>query len=300
MITAGLGFILPAVIMSGILAHVYVAYGTLPNVEPFLFGIKPAVLAIIVNAVYRLGGRAVKNWKLAVLGVSAVTASLLGADPVTVIIGTGFVGMLWFSAPKRLRGRSFLLIPPLGVMASAASVPIAVSGTRLFLVFLKVGALLFGSGYVLVAYLNRELVENLGWLTKAELLDAIAIGQFTPGPILSTSTFVGYRIAGVPGAVLATVGIFLPSFLFVLAFNRFIPKMRKSTLLAGFLDAVNVAAVGVMTAVAVTLGRNVLTEWRAWAIAVLAAAVVIGFRRIGSFWIVLGGAAAGYLLRLIG
>ncbi len=233
-----------------------------------------------------------------VLGVATVAASLLGANPITVIIGAGLIGALWFSPLTRLRGRSLLLIPPLGVIASAAGAPVALSVTRLFLVFLKVGALLFGSGYVLVAYLNRELVENLGWLTNAELLDAIAIGQFTPGPILSTSTFIGYKIAGLRGAVLATVGIFLPSFLFVLAFNRFIPKMRKSKLLAGFLDAVNVAAVGVMAAVAVTLGRNVLSEWRAWLIALAAGTVVIAFKKVGTFWIVLGGAAAGYLLRL--
>ena len=174
----------------------------------------------------------------------------------------------------------------------------AVSLWSLGTFFLKIGAILYGSGYVLIAYLEGGLVDQLGWLTQAELLDAIAIGQFTPGPVLTTATFVGYLIAGVPGAVVATLGIFLPSFLFVLALNPLIPKMRQSVWLSAFLDAVNVAAVGLMVAVLINLGRQTFVNWQGVVIALLALVASVRFK-VNSAWIVLGGAVLGYLLSLI-
>jgi chromate transporter len=174
----------------------------------------------------------------------------------------------------------------------------AVSLWSLGAFFLKIGAILYGSGYVLVAYLEGGLVEQLGWLTQAELLDAIAIGQFTPGPVLTTATFVGFIIAGAPGAIVATVGIFLPSFLFVLVLNPLIPKMRQSVWLSAFLDAVNVAAVGLMVAVLINLGRQTFISWQSVVIALLALLASVRFK-VNSAWIVLGGAVLGYLLSSI-
>jgi chromate transporter len=172
------------------------------------------------------------------------------------------------------------------------------SSIKLFLVFLKIGAVLFGGGYVLVAYLDGELVEKLGWLTKQELMDAIAIGQFTPGPILSTATFIGYQLNGVWGALLATIGIFLPSFFFVLILNPFVPKLRSSAVASGFLDSVNIAAVALMIVVSIRLGQDILIDWKAWIIALLSIAVTLIYKKVSAFWIVIGGAILGYVLTL--
>ena len=192
-----------------------------------------------------------------------------------------------------------LLPTALPVAAAAAASPpvVAVSALRLFLVFLKVGAVLFGSGYVLVAYLDGELVQRLGWLSHGELIDAIAVGQFTPGPLLSTATFVGYQVDGVQGAVAATVGIFLPSFVFVLLLNPLVPKLRRSRLAAALLDGVNVGAVAVMAAVTLVLGRDVLVDWQSWTLAILGTIAVFGPRKVHPVWLVLGGAILGAILR---
>lgn len=297
---AGTLFILPAAVLTGILAWLYGTFGTLPAVEPLLVGIKPAVIGIIVTAVYRLIPKAVKNWQTAVVGVGVLTAALLGVDEVVALLVGGVLGALLLRA---VIGSAALLLLPLPgnglrffVQAEGET---AVSLWSLGLFFLKIGAILYGSGYVLIAYLEGGLVNQLGWLTQAELLDAIAIGQFTPGPVLTTATFVGYLIAGVPGAIVATLGIFLPSFLFVLLLNPLIPKMRQSAWLAAFLDAVNVAAVGLMVAVLISLGRQTFTSWQGIVIALLALVASIYFK-VNSAWIVLGGAVLGYLLFLVG
>jgi chromate transporter len=180
-----------------------------------------------------------------------------------------------------------------------AALSTSVSNTKLFLVFLKVGAVLFGSGYVLVAYLDAELVEKLGWLTRPQLLDAIAIGQFTPGPVLSTATFIGYQINGVYGALVATLGIFLPSFFFVLLLNPIVPRLRKSAWAAAFLDAVNIGAVGVMIGVTYRLGEEVLTDWKGWLIALLSVIISFSWKKVSSLYIVVGGAVLGYALHLL-
>lgn len=297
---AGTLFILPAAVLTGILAWLYVQFGTLPAVEPLLVGIKPAVMGIIVTAVYRLGRKAVKNWQLALIGVGVLVAVFLGVDEVVALLVGGVLGALLLRALAGSLAMLLLQLPSSGFPGfMQPEGETAVSLWSLGAFFLKIGAILYGSGYVLVAYLEGGLVDQLGWLTQAELLDAIAIGQFTPGPVLTTATFVGYIIAGVPGAIVATLGIFLPSFLFVLLLNPLIPRMRQSVWLSAFLDAVNVAAVGLMVAVLINLGQQTFANWQGVLIALLALVASIRFK-VNSAWIVLGGAVLGYLLSLLG
>ena len=299
LMVAGAFFILPAAVLTGVLAWLYVAFGALPAVEPLLVGIKPAVIGIIGTAVYRLGRKAVKNWQLILVGLGVLTAAFLGVDEVIALLVGGVLGAVLLRA---LAGSAALLLLPLSLPEWGTALQqerTAVSLWSLGAFFLKIGAILYGSGYVLVAYLEGGLVDQLGWLTQTELLDAIAIGQFTPGPVLTTATFVGFIIAGAPGAIVATLGIFLPSFLFVLVLNPLIPRMRQSAWLSAFLDAVNVAAVGLMVAVLINLGRQTFTSWQGVVIALLALLASVRFK-LNSAWIVLGGAVLGYLLSLVG
>lgn len=295
---AGISFILPAVIFTGILAHLYVTYGNVPNVEPFLYGIKPAVLAIILSAIYKLGKKALKNRQLAIIGVFVMIASFLGINEITAILGAGLLGILWFGIATHKNTNSLKqFAPPL--LLSITGFSISISNLKLFTVFLKIGTVLFGSGYVLVAYLDAELVQKLNWLSKSELLDAIAIGQFTPGPVLSTATFVGYQINGFWGATMATLGIFLPSFLFVWVLNPLIPKLRKSVLASGFLDAVNIAAVAIMISVTYRLANSVLIDVKTIVISLISTILVFYFKKLNAFWIIILGALLGYVLYIL-
>jgi chromate transporter len=305
LVVAGACFIFPAVLITGFLACLYVRFGRLPEVQPFLYGIKPAVIALILSAVWRLGTRAIKSWRFAVMGVVIVATVLMGVNEVLALLLGGMLGMLWLrvSGYNASRTASYLL-PAWSVQkavatgltaASAAGVATSVSLWKLGLFFLKIGAILYGSGYVLVAFLEGGLVQHYGWLTQAQLLDAIAMGQFTPGPVLSTSTFIGYIIQGVSGAMVATLGIFLPSFFFVLVFNPLIPKLRRSVWTSAFLDAVNLAAVALMAAVILELGISTLTSWPAWVVALCAGILALRFR-VNAAWLVLGGAVLGWLL----
>ncbi|WP_020526203.1 chromate efflux transporter [Flexithrix dorotheae] len=295
LIVGGMSFIIPAVIFTLILAIVYVEYGEIPAIAPFFYGIKPAVIGIILNATYKLGKKAFKNWQLAILGFLILALSLYGLDEFLLIISGGILGMLWLSAgskPKKagVFAPLLLLFKPLAV---------SVSNTSIFLSFLKIALLLFGSGYVLVAYIDAELVEKLGWLTKQELLDAIAMGQFTPGPVLTTSTFVGYQLGGLSGALWASLGMFLPSFFLVALLVKLIPLLRRSVYLSKFLDAVNASAVGIMIAVTLKLGYEVGTEWQAILLMVTSIVLAFRFPKISTFWVILGGALLGYLLLLV-
>lgn len=300
LLVAGICFIFPAVLITGLIAWFYAQYGALPNIEPFFFGIKAAVIVIIGNAVLSLGKKAVSSRKLAVLGMLAVILSLLGLPAVAVILGLGVVGMINFSAAGS--GNLPVLqvtLPILGAGGAVALPAVAVTTPHLFLVFLKIGAVLFGSGYVLIAFLNDELVHKLGWLTPQILMDSVAIGQFTPGPVLSTATFIGYQIAGLEGAAAATVGIFLPSFCFVLLLNPILPFMRRSPAVSRFLDTVNVVSVGLMVAVVLELGYTLAMDWRLAAIAIGAFLINYRWQQINVAWLVVWGSLAGYLLRLI-
>ncbi|MCT4630293.1 chromate efflux transporter [Winogradskyella sp.] len=290
---AGIAFIFPATIVTAILAYLYVEYGQLPEVEPFIYGIKPAVLAIIAGAILKLGKKAIKNTELTILGILVLVASLLGVNEVVALLSAGVLGMLFFylkskSTPNLNTISPFLLF--LGINTTI----VKISTLKLFLIFLKVGAILYGSGYVLFAYLDAELVTK-GLLTRAELIDAIAIGQFTPGPVLSTSTFIGYQLSGFTGALAATTGIFLPSFLFVLILNPFISKMQQSKILRYFLDSVNVAAVAVMLTVLIIMAKDTLLEWQSIVIAL--SAIFLTFKtKVSTVWTIVIGAALGFIL----
>ncbi|MDX1419397.1 MAG: chromate efflux transporter [Rubricoccaceae bacterium] len=303
---AGACFIGPAVLLTGLAAWFYVRFGSLPAVEPFLYGIKPAVLAVILGALWKLGRKAVTGWRLGVLAVGVAAAVLAGVNEVWALLAGGLLGMLWLrltgppsdAAERLLPILLFQARPDTGAVALAAGVAGAAAGVSLWklgLFFLKVGAVLYGSGYVLIAFLEGGLVQDYGWLTQAQLLDAVALGQFTPGPVLSTATFIGYVLAGVPGAAVATLGIFLPSFVFVRLLNPLIPRLRASAWLSAFLDAVNAAAVALMAAVTVELGADVLVSWPAWVIALGAAVLALRYK-VNAAWLVLGGAVLGWLL----
>jgi chromate transporter len=290
---AGIAFIFPATIITAILAYLYVKYGQLPEVEPFIYGIKPAVLAIIASAVFKLGKKAIKSTELIIIGILVLIVSLLGVNEVIALLSAGVLGMLYFYLKSRTLSHLNSLSPII-LFLGLNTVFTKISTLKVFLIFLKVGAILYGSGYVLFAYLDAELVTR-GLLTRAELIDAIAIGQFTPGPVLSTSTFIGYQLSGFMGALVATAGIFLPSFLFVLLLNPFIPRMRKSTILRYFLDSVNVAAVAVMLAVLVIMAKETLVEWQSILIALVA--VLLTFKtKVSTIWTIVIGATLGFLL----
>jgi chromate transporter len=291
---AGFSFILPAVLITAIFAWLYAKYGQLPNVAPFINGIKPAVIAIILMAAYRLGLKAIKNRELIILGIMTLIACLMGVNEIIALFGCGILGIgLFFIKNQQSQFNSFF---PLIIIQAASENTIG--GLKIFLTFLKIGAILYGSGYVLFAFLDAELVTN-GLMSRQMLIDAVAVGQFTPGPVLSTATFVGWQLGGISGAILATIGIFLPSFIFVLILNPMIPKLRKSLIISAFLDAVNVAAVALILAVAIQMSIDTLTDWRMMVILMIGLAVVFIFKKLNSAYIVLGGALLGYMLAMI-
>lgn len=309
LVVAGLSFMLPAVIITGVLAHFYTLYGRLPQVEPFLVGIKPAVIVIILQAVLKLGRKAIKGWVLAVIGVAVAVVNFSGLNEITSILIGGLIGAFFLLMLEK-KGVLHSIVPLMLLSSAAPSVLQQIEKSdfslgTLFLSFLKIGAVWFGSGYVLVAYFDGEFVQGLQWLTRRELLDAIAVGQFTPGPFLSSATFIGYQIAGVSGALLATIGIVLPSIFFVLLLNPLISQIRKSVVLSNFLDAVNVSAVAVMLVVAIKLGAEVVfgaadgVNWQAIFIFALSLAAALTMKKLNSAVLVMGGAVAGYLLYLM-
>jgi len=305
LITAGICFTLPAVLITGVFAYIYAVYGNLPDVKPFLYGIKPAVIIVILNAVYRLGSKTIKGWKIIAVGIAVASVNTAGVNEIFSILAGGVFGavFIYLSEKKNsLNSVSLLSILSFGFLPSLwqAAEKSEASMMTLFLTCLKIGAVWFGSGYVLVAYFDGEFVQGLNWLTRQELLDAIAVGQFTPGPFLSSATFIGYQIAGVPGAIYATIGIIIPSFIFVAILNPLIPKLRKSNFFSKFLDAVNVSALAVMLVVAIKLGGEVLVDWKSWIIALLSVAALFAIKKINAAYIILGGAFLGYIFYLLG
>ena len=290
---AGICFILPAVAITGVFAWLYVEYGHLPNVKPFIYGIKPAVISIIIMAAYKLGKKALKSIELGFLGVITLSACLLGLNEIAALFLCGFLGLFLFMIKNRKDSLNSYL--PLTFLST---VPLKVGSLKVFLIFLKVGAILYGSGYVLFAFLDAELVNN-GLLSRQELIDAVAFGQFTPGPVLSTATFIGWQLHGFWGALVATIGIFLPSFIFVGILNPIVPKMRKNKAIASFLDAVNIAAVAVILVVCFEMSKETIIDWRMSLIALASLITVFVFKKLNSAYIVLFSALAGYLLSLI-
>ena len=291
---AGISFIFPAVLISLFLAFLYVEYGSLPAVEPFIIGIKPAVLAIIASAIFKLGKKALKNWQLGALGLAVLLASILGLNEVLALLLAGLLGAATFTLVEQRKAGGLNCIPLLAI----PSFQLSQEHLKIFLSFLKVGAILYGSGYVLFAYLDAELVST-GLLTRAELIDAIAVGQFTPGPVLSTATFIGYQLGGLGGALVATLGIFLPSFLFVWLLNPLVERMRKSRFLSHFLDSVNIAAVAIMAAVLFDMGWESIINWQTLVIAGLSFIYTFALKKSNPIITVLGGAILGYFLSFL-
>jgi len=298
LIVAGVTFIVPAMLMTGALGWAYVRFGRLPQTAWLLWGVKPVILAVVVQALWKLAPAAARTWFLRGLGVVALTASAWGIHELAVLLGAGVVALLVQRSRRRETIRLSQFVPAVPVIAGAAAIaPVTLSG--LFGVFLKIGAVLFGSGYVLLAFLRAELVQRLHWLTEGQLIDAIAAGQVTPGPVFTTATFVGYLLAGPGGALVSTAGIFLPAFVFVAASGPLVPRLRASPAAGALLDGVNVASLALMAVVTAQLGRAALVDVPTVLLACAAAVALLRFK-VNSTWLVLAGAAvgvAGHLFR---
>lgn len=292
LVVAGTAFILPAVAIVTALAWVYVRFGTLPAAAGVLYGVKPIVIVVMLQALWRLGRTALKTRTLAVIGILAVAFVAAGANELLVLVAAGLCAAL---ASKRLTGpSSFAGAGPatgfLAASSAATAVPFAFS--TLFLTFAKIGSVLFGSGYVLLAFLRADFVERLGWLTNQQLLDAVAVGQVTPGPVFTTATFIGYLLAGSRGAAVATAGIFLPAFLFVALSGPLVPRIRKSPTASAFLDGVIVASLALIAVVTWQLSRAAIVD--PWTVAIAVAGAILLFRfRVNSAWLVAAAALAG-------
>lgn len=294
LLVAGACFILPSAVMVAALAWAYEKFGKLPQVEGLLFGIKPVVVALIIPALWNLGRVALKNSGLIMLAVAVVLLAALGVNVITLLICAG----LFWMVVQQARSQSKLSAGGmLGLFSSGAGG--ALGGLPIFLYFLKIGAVVFGSGYVLLAVLRADLVVRLRWLTDAQLLDAIAVSQATPGPYFTVSTFIGYLLGGWKGAGLATIGMFLPAFAYVAVTAKFLPRIRKSPFAGAFLDGVNAAAVALMATVSWQFGRAALVNVPAIILGLASLLLVIRYR-VNSAWLVLGGAIAGILLQMLG
>jgi len=313
LVLAGVCFIGPAMLIVLALAWAYVAYGALPQVSWLFYGIQPVVVAIITLAVWNLGRTIFKGWWQAVVALAVGALYLLGVNVLILLFGGGVAYALtrlarnrpgqpplpaagaWPLAPLPAAGAkaaSAWLALAGGALAAAALAAVPFSQWLLFLTFLKIGAVIYGSGYVLLAFLRADLVLHLQWLTDRQLLDAISVGQFTPGPVFTTATFIGYVLGGWPGALVATLGIFLPSFVFVPLIHPVAARLRRSPLTASLLDGVNIAAVALMAGVLAQLAQHALTDWLTWGLALGALAVLLRFK-INSAWLILLGAGIG-------
>jgi chromate transporter len=295
LLVAGACFILPAVIITGLLAWAYQQYGTLPQVAPFIYGIKPAIIGVIISLMLTLGKKALKSVELGMIGVICVLLALYGVNEIYILFGAGLFGMLIYLAKQKAASINSVL--PLSVLLMT-ELRINSPQWEIFWIFLKVGSILYGSGYVLFAFLNTELVKP-GMLSHKVLIDAIAVGQFTPGPVFSSATFIGWQMGGLNGALAATAGIFLPSFLFVAFLNPLVSKLRRSKVMSVFLDTVNMASIALILAVCVEMGRSSITDWKTILIAIAGLAISLKYKKLNSAFVVLGGSALGYLLWLV-
>lgn len=298
LVLAGVLFILPASLIVLGLAWAYVRFGATPAAVAILYGIKPTIIAIIASALWTLAKTAAKNLYLVGLGLVVMTLYLFGLNPIALLLGSGLLVM----AVARLRASREDPPPPsMPTMTLTPFVPGAIAGAlasmsvaAVFLEFLKVGAVVYGSGYVLLAFLRNDLVNRFAWLTDQQLLDAIAVGQFTPGPVFTTATFIGYLVRGLPGAMAATVGIFLPSFVFIAVLYPWVPRLRASPWSRAFLDGVNMAAVGLIAAIAIQLGRAALVDIPTAGLALVALVLLIRYKP-NTAWLVLAGAVIGLI-----
>jgi chromate transporter len=295
LIVAGACFILPAAVLVVALAWAYVRFGAVPQVAGLLFGIKPVVVALIAQAIWNLGRTALKSAALAILAVCVVALAAWGVHALLLLIGAGILWMIIGAGRSLAKTRAAVV----GMISTGAiGVGGAIGAVPVFLYFLKIGALLFGSGYVLLAVLRADLVARLHWLSDAQLLDAIAVSQATPGPFFTVATFIGYLLAGWKGAALATLGMFLPAFVYVGVTAGFLPKLRKSPVASAFLDGVNDAAVALMAFVGWQFARATFVNVPAVILAIASAVLVFRYKT-NSAWLVFGGAAAGIFLHAL-
>ncbi len=295
LIVAGLCFILPAVIITGLFAIAYKEYGQLPELQPFLYGIKPAIIAVILAAIFPLAVKALRNSELAAIGIMALVLCLCGFNEILILFGSGLIYLVFVILKGSIFKKNINSLFPIGLLQIIGTNTNPVSGMNLFLIFLKIGAILYGSGYVLFALLDAELVST-GLLKRQQLIDAIAMGQFTPGPVFSAVTFIGYQINDAKGALLSTIGIFLPSFVFVALLNPIVKLVRGSAMFSSFLDAVNIASVAVIVVVCYEMGKETITDAKTVMIGIFSLVIVFGFKQINTAWIILGGAILGFLL----
>jgi len=297
MIIAGSLFIFPAILFTGIFAYLYKIYGQLPQIEPFIYGIKPAIIAIILAAVYPLGKKSLKSKELGIIGIIVLGLSFFIQNEILIMFGAGFIFLFYNLIKnknnKTLNSFSLLAIAPLPLVTTTI-----VTNMNLFWIFLKIGAILYGSGYVLFAFLDTELVAT-GILSRQQLIDAIAVGQITPGPVTSSVTFIGYQINGFWGAIVSTFAVFLPSFVFVALLNPLLKFMRNSNLFSHFLDAVNIASVALIVSVCFIMGQEVITDWKTILIAVTSLLITFGYRKVNSVGIIFIGSLFGYVLTLL-
>ena len=288
LVVAGTCFILPAAVMVGIIAWAYVRYGKLPAVSGLLYGVKPVVIAIILQAIWKLGRTAVKNGWLAIAGVIALGLSIVGVAPLLVLAAGALLALAM--ELTQIRGKNALL----GFVTVTPATGVATAGLwPIFLVFVKIGAMVFGSGYVLLAFLRADLVERLGWLTQQQLLDAVAVGQITPGPVFTTATFLGFVLRGTSGAVAATVGIFVPAFVFVAISAPLIPRIRASRIAGAALDGINVASLALMAVVTWQLGRSALVDATTVGLALVSLVALFVFPQLNSAWLIAGAGLLG-------
>jgi len=296
LLLGGFCFVAPATLIVLALAWLYVRFGETPQAEWLLYGIKPVVIAIIAQALWTLGSKALKTRTLAVIGAIAFALYFLGVNEIALLFAGGVIFML-IANIQRLRTPNLSMLFPLsGIALAQTAIPFSLP--ILFLTFLKIGSVLYGSGYVLLAFLRADFVLRLGWLTDQQLLDAVAIGQVTPGPLFTAATFIGYLLGGTPGALLATLGIFLPSFVFVAISNPLIPKIRNSAWAGSLLDGVNAAALGLMAAVTIQLGISSLTDFFTILIAMISLILLLRYK-VNSTWLIAGGAIAGFVFSFI-
>lgn len=294
LLVAGIAFIAPAFLIVYGIAWAYVRYGSLPDAAGILYGVKPVVVAVVAQALVGLARTAVRSPRLAAIAVGAAVAALAGMHELAVLLAAGLLAAVT-GATVRAHALLISLLAGSGATAAAAPASAPVALGPLFLVFAKAGAVLFGSGYVLLAFLRADLVERLGWLTEAQLLDAIAVGQVTPGPVFTTATFIGYLLAGPTGAVVATVGIFLPAFFFVAISGPLVPRLRASRVAGAVLDGVMVASLALMSVVTLQLARAALVDVATWTLAAGSLAAML-WLRVNSAWLMLAAAALGWLL----
>jgi chromate transporter len=294
---AGICFILPATLIVLLLSWAYVRFGTMPQIGWLLYGVKPVIIAIIAQALWILGNKALKTRLAGIVAVSVFGLYFFKVNEIALLFAGGIFVMLVLNIQ---RWRKFSITPFLfpigGAFLAQTSIPFSLP--VLFLTFLKIGSVLYGSGYVLLAFLRNDFVLRLGWLTDQQLIDAIAIGQLTPGPLFTAATFIGYILNGTSGALLATLGIFLPSFILVAISNPLIPKIRNSTWMSGLLDGVNAASLGLMAAVTIQLASASLTDLYTVVITIISLTLLLRYK-INSTWLIAGGATAGLLISLI-